>query len=230
MIEVILKRHIYTMAKATATFTFANFQTDEFDGTSSDAKINTEVRKAHKKLREIDVLKKKEVKTKEELDKIQMEMYWLSILFPNEEKPVDEGVEQRKRKQQKRHDEKERMKQRKRKAEEIANERRREEERKREELRQEREEREERDQSREERDQSRKERQENIIGCVSMNPMERRIEKEFVQLLSENDNNVNKVFRLLSLKYHPDKHLDDKNGAEEIQKILGNIKEMYLEI
>ena len=224
------------MAKATATFTFANFQTDEFDGTSSDAKINTEVRKAHKKLREIDVLKKKEVKTKEELDKIQMEMHWLSILFPNEEKAVDEGVEQRKRKQQKRHDEKERAKERKRKAEEIANERRREEERKREELRQEREEREERDQSRKERDQSRKERDQSrkerqqIEASVFMNPMERRIEKEFVQLLSENDNNVNKVFRLLSLKYHPDKHLDDKSGAEEIQKILGNVKEMYMEI
>ena len=217
------------MAKATATFTFANFQTDEFDGTSSDAKINTEVRKAHKKLREIDVLKKKEVKTKEELNKIQMEMHWLSILFPNEEKPVDEGVEERKRKQQKRHDEKERMKQRKRKAEEIATEKRREEERKREELRQEREEREEREQSRKEREQSRKERQQREAS-VFMNPMERRIEKEFVQLLSENDNNVNKVFRLLSLKYHPDKHLDDKSGAEEIQKILGNVKEMYMEM
>ena len=217
------------MAKATATFTFANFQTDEFDGTSSDAKINTEVRKAHKKLREIDVLKKKEVKTKEELNKIQMEMHWLSILFPNEEKPVDEGVEERKRKQQKRHDEKERMKQRKRKAEEIATEKRREEERKREELRQEREEREEREQSRKEREQSRKERQQREAS-VFMNPMERRIEKEFGQLLSENDNNVNKVFRLLSLKYHPDKHLDDKSGAEEIQKILGNVKEMYMEM
>ena len=158
------------------------------------------------------------MKTKEELDKIRLEMHWLNILFPNEEKT---GVEQRKRKQQKRHDEKERMKQRKRKAEEIANEKRRDEERKREELRQEREE-------KEERDQLRKERQENIIGSVSMNPMERRIEKEFVQLLSENDNNVNKVFRLLSLKYHPDKHLDDKSGAEEIQKILGNVKEKYL--
>jgi hypothetical protein len=207
---------------AKALFTFANFQSDEYVE-SSDAKINTEVRKAHKKLREIDVLKKKEVKTKEELDKIQMEMHWLSILFPNEEKAVDEGVEERKRKQQKRHDEKERIKERKRKAEEIANERRREEERKREELRQERE-------AREQREQSKKERQENIIGSVSMNPMERRIEKEFMQLLSENDNNVNKVFRLLSLKYHPDKHLDDKSGAEEIQKILGNVKEMYMEI
>jgi chromosome segregation ATPase len=196
-----------------ALFTFANFQSDEYVE-SSDAKINTEVRKAHKKLREIDVLKKKEMKTKEELDKIQMEIHWLSILFPNEEKAVDE---ERKRKQQKRHDEKERIKERKRKAEEIANERRREEERKREELRQEREEREQREQS-------------SVFMSQKKSPIERRIEKEFVQLLTENDNNVNKVFRLLSFKYHPDKHLDDKSGSEEIQKILGNIKEMYLEI
>jgi chromosome segregation ATPase len=202
---------------AKALFTFANFQSDEYVE-SSDAKINTEVRKAHKKLREIDILKKKEMKTKEELDKIQMEIHWLSILFPNEEKAVDE---ERKRKQQKRHDEKERIKERKRKAEEIANERRREEERKREELRQEREARE---QSRKERDQS------SVFMSQKKSPIERRIEKEFVQLLSENDNNVNKVFRLLSFKYHPDKHLDDKSGSEEIQKILGNIKEMYLEI
>ena len=200
-----------------ALFTFANFQSDEYVE-SSDAKINTEVRKAHKKLREIDVLKKKEVKTKEELDKIRLEIHWLSILFPNEEKT---GVEERKRKQQKRHDEKERIKERKRKAEEIANERRREEERKREELRQEREQ---RDQSRKERDQS------SVFMSQKKSPIERRLENEFVQLLTENDNNVNKVFRLLSFKYHPDKHLDDKSGSEEIQKILGNIKEMYLEI
>jgi hypothetical protein len=206
---------------AKALFTFANFQSDEYVE-SSDAKINTEVRKAHKKLREIDVLKKKEMKTKEELDKIQMEIHWLSILFPNEEKAVDE---ERKRKQQKRHDEKERIKERKRKAEEIANERRREEERKREELRQEREAREQREQSRKERDQSSV-----FMSQKKKSPIERRIEKEFVQLLTENDNNVNKVFRLLSFKYHPDKHLDDKSGSEEIQKILGNIKEMYLEI
>jgi hypothetical protein len=43
---------------AKAMFTFTNFQSEEYVE-ACDAKINTEVRKAHKKLREIDVLKKK---------------------------------------------------------------------------------------------------------------------------------------------------------------------------
>lgn len=66
---------------------------------------STEVRKALKKLREIDALKEKTTYTPEELEKLSKETYWKSILDPPDTKKQEE--DKRKAKQQDRHLEKE---------------------------------------------------------------------------------------------------------------------------
>jgi len=53
------------------------------------------------------------------------------------------------------------------------------------------------------------------------------LEKEWIRSFRENRGNVNKTFRLLSLKYHPDRNSTKTNWAHEKQKQLGLIKEYF---
>lgn len=55
------------------------------------------------------------------------------------------------------------------------------------------------------------------------------IEKEWSLTLLDNNNNVNKTFKMLSLKYHPDKNLNKILLAVEQQKTLNSLRENALE-
>ena len=52
------------------------------------------------------------------------------------------------------------------------------------------------------------------------------IQDEFEDLFCKN-NNVDKTFRQLSIKYHPDKNPDKKQWAETMQKELGGVRDAY---
>jgi len=54
------------------------------------------------------------------------------------------------------------------------------------------------------------------------------LEKEWALTLIDNNNNVNKTYKILSLKYHPDKNLQRKLWAEEQQKTLNSMREATL--
>jgi len=51
------------------------------------------------------------------------------------------------------------------------------------------------------------------------------LEKEWALTLIDNNNNINKTYRMLSLKYHPDKNPQKKLWAEEQQKVLNGLRE-----
>ena len=69
------------MAKQSLLLSMVKNQYDHLDDTSDkDDSTNSPVRKAHKKLREINKLKKKKNLTKEELEKIMQEDEWLAIV------------------------------------------------------------------------------------------------------------------------------------------------------
>jgi len=54
------------------------------------------------------------------------------------------------------------------------------------------------------------------------------LKKEFGELLQQYGGNVNRVFRLLSRKYHPDKNSGTKNSVEN-QQMLSVIRDQYLQ-
>jgi hypothetical protein len=56
------------------------------------------------------------------------------------------------------------------------------------------------------------------------------LEKEWAITLLDNNNNVNKTFKVLSLKYHPDKNPQKKIWAGEQQKNLNSMREAALEM
>jgi hypothetical protein len=169
------------------------------------------LKKAQKKLREIEPLKNKPNKTREEVDKLNMESYWLSIVSPS---ACDE-CEERKKKQLARHNEKEKKK-----------------EQKKEEVERKRLAREKRETDRELLKQKEilnriEEEIRNQIKEIQKKlkePVAEQIEREFAVMFAE-CKNANKVFRTLSLKYHPDKNLGNPR-AEEFQ-ILVNVRDKY---
>ncbi len=55
------------------------------------------------------------------------------------------------------------------------------------------------------------------------------LEKEWSLKLLDNNNNVNKTFKMLSLKYHPDKNPNKILWAVEQQKTLNSIREAALQ-
>ena len=162
------------------------------------------LKKAQKKLREIEPLKNKPNKTKEEVDKLNMESYWLSIVSPS---ACHHECEERKKKQLARHNEKEKKKEeveRKRLAREKRETYRRELLKQKERL---------------------KRIEEEIRNQIKkIQPVAEQIECEFAVMFAE-CKNANKVFRTLSLKYHPDKNLGNPH-AEEF-KILVNVRDKY---
>ena len=184
---------------------------------------NNERRKAEKKLKEIQTLLKKTSHTKEELDKLATEQHWKDIIdwIDNPKKTAEKTEEtpkmiknrlKRKREKEKRERELEEiLKRREKEAEEQK--RRHQEDRK--QKRQEEEEFRKQQQKRQEEEEFRKHHREH-----------QDLWSEFDAVYRQN-NNVNKTFRKLSVKYHPDKNIGKKQSTEAKQKELTNIRDYY---
>jgi len=174
------------------------------------------VKKALKKLREIDALKSKGLShlSAQELEKVSQERHWKSFLpgFIQEiarEKLVSVKVPPSPKK----------LKQMEKKAElrrraELEKERKETERKRREEY--EREEKEAEKKRRKQQKKEEKRRQEEL-----MKSPEYAMEFEFQEMIKKCGGNVDSAFRKLSLKYHPDKN----SGKDQMQKILLDLKE-----
>jgi hypothetical protein len=184
---------------------------------------STEVRKALKKLREIDALKEKTTYTPEELEKLSKEAYWKSILDPPDTKKQEE--DERKAKQYKRHMEKEAKR-----ASRLAAEEER--------LKKERDARIKREEEQMRRNAERQ-RAEEDRRRIHDEQMRRELEEKhrdarFRQTYVDEFRSAmsvyktpDRAFRKLSLKYHPDKNPENRDQAEKIQKILGEVRDQY---
>ena len=196
---------------------------------------NNERRKAEKKLKEIQILLKKTSHTKEELDKLATEQHWKDIIdwIDNPKKTAEKTEEtpkmiknrlKRKREKEKRERELEEI--RKRREKEAEEQKRRHEEILKQRQQREKEAEEQKRRHQEDRKQKRQEEEE----------FRKRQEEEFrehQELWSEFDtmyrqnNDVNKTFRKLSVKYHPDKNIGKKQWSEAKQQELTNIRDHY---
>jgi len=185
---------------------------------SSSTSSDTNIRKALKKLKEIDVLKGRDNRSLEEDEKIKKEAYYRRILDPSYR--TEEEKEQEQRKYDMLQRERDAMKQRqcerhkknqKKKLEHEAKERKRKED----------EEAKAKEREKERAKEREKECERTIAYCKDP------LEKEYLSLLVENKNDNGKTFRIMSRKYHPDKNLDNKKWAEEKQKQLENIRSKY---
>jgi hypothetical protein len=182
-----------------------------------------EIKKALKKLNEIDKLKKKSVLNSEEKEKISKELYYRNIINPMPN--IHELSEKQKEQEAKKKLKKEKDQQRREaKYEKIAKQAEKEmqekqkiweEERKREAERKAKEAERKKEEARRE-----EARREEAIKILDDNDLQ----EEWNKTLFENNNNIDKTFRLLSLKYHPDKNTN-KSWASEKQLELNTLKE-----
>ena len=203
-----------------------------------------ERRKAEKKLKEIQTLRKKTSHTKEELNKLATEQQWKDIIdwFDKPKKAAEKTTTKpeetqktiKNRLKRKREDEK-----REREIEEIL--KRQQEEFRKEEYRKQ----EQKRQQEEYRKQEQKRQQEEFRKEEFRKQEQKRQEEEFrkeefrkqhyehqdlwseFEALFHKNNDVNKTFRKLSMKYHPDKNIGKKQWAEAKQKELTNIRDDY---
>ena len=192
---------------------------------------NNERRKAEKKLKEIQILLKKTSHTKEELDKLATEQHWKDIIDwidnPKKMEETQKTIKNRlKRKREKEKRERELEEIRKRREKEAEEQKRRHEEIRKQRQQREKEAEEQKRRYQEDRKQKRQEEEE----------FRKRQEEEFrehQELWSEFDamyrqnNDVNKTFRKLSVKYHPDKNIGKKQWSESKQQELTNIRDHY---
>ena len=192
---------------------------------------NNERRKAEKKLKEIQTLLKKTSHTKEELDKLATEQHWKDIIDwidnPKKMEETQKTIKNRlKRKREKEKRERELEEIRKRREKEAEEQKRRHEEIRKQRQQREKEAEEQKRRYQEDRKQKRQEEEE----------FRKRQEEEFrehQELWSEFDamyrqnNDVNKTFRKLSVKYHPDKNIGKKQWSEAKQQELTNIRDHY---
>jgi len=164
------------------------------------------LKKAAKKLNEIERLEEKakyHSLTREECDKLNQKDFWWACLYnKNPEKPSENKNKKKNKKEVERKRKEAEIKRREERKEDerIKEEKRREEERKRKIL--------------------------EILLAKKTNKKVN-IEEEYLDLLLLHDGNNNKTFRVLSLKYHPDKNVGNLEWANEMQKKLGVCKEKY---
>ena len=179
----------------------------------SEAEIPS-VKKALKKLREIDALKSKGLSnlSSQELEKVSHEKHWKSFLpgFVQEiarEKLVFVNVPPSPKKLKR-----------------IAEKEKKEADRKRREE-YEREAEKKRRKQQEEREKERQKQEEKKRHEELMKSPEYAMEFEFQEMIQKCRGNINSAFRQLSLKYHPDKN----GGKDKMQKILLDLKEKIQE-
>jgi cation transport ATPase len=164
-------------------------------------------KKAAKKLREIDKLKQKSVHNTEELIKLSTESHWRNILNPRA-RHVDEKAEaERKAKQHAKYAKKQAKIQ-----EEAAHKKAEEAEKKAE-------------HQRAKAERAKKQRDSFINSLTGLTDA---LEIEFRDMLIKTGYNINKTFRVLSKKYHPDRNIGNKEWAETKQKHLLNCKEKFV--
>ena len=193
---------------------------------------NNERRKAEKKLKEIQILLKKTSHTKEELDKLATEQHWKDIIdwidnpkkMEETQKTIKNRLKRKREKEKRERELEEILKQRRRREKEAEEQKRRyqeyrkqrqeEEFRKQEQNRQEEEFRKQ-EQTRQEEEEFRKHHYEH-----------QDLWSEFGAMYRQN-NDVNKTFRKLSVKYHPDKNIGKKQWSEAKQQELTNIRDHY---
>jgi hypothetical protein len=182
------------------------------------------LRKAEKKLREIGLLKSKSVRTLEEEEKIKKEAYYRRILDPSyktdEEKQEDARIFERKQKEMEelkqrqyvRHLKKEKAKKERLEKDPCFQEWEKHRQRQEEEQRRYTE-------------HQRKHRQhiEDERRCKEAELSE--LQTEYITLLEKHCFNNCKTFRLMSLKYHPDKNLGNREWAEKQQQKLLDIRD-----
>jgi colicin import membrane protein len=230
------------------TNTFQNLFVDD------DYKIEDrekEIKKAKKKLNEIEKLKQKSSLTDEEQSKLSREQYYRDIVDPKPiiYKPSIKEQEIAAKKKLKKEAEKARVEadKLKKEAEKArleeekkqtkAEKARLEAERKRKEAEREAEREAKREKESKKKEQereakrekeSKKKEEEKIHMLKSLNNND--LAKEWQTTLIKNEYNVNKTFRLMSLKYHPDKNLEKILWAHEKQRELNTLKENTLKI
>ena len=169
-----------------------------------------ELRMAIKKLNEIENLKKKDILNQQEKEKITKEAYYRNIIEPKADvlnifENTSKNHKERLRKKEIQRQKEERHK------EEIQ---RQKEEQQREEMRKQ----EERERLRQE-----QERNKRLQSFMNKDP---KLIKEFYSILLSNNNDVNKTYKIMSLKYHPDKNKNkDKILSNEKQTLLNNVRD-----
>lgn len=189
-------------------------------------------RKINKKLREIENLKQKPIRSKEEDEKIEKEHDYRRMLDPSyktkdeilEEEKIAERKQkekdERKRRQYDRHQEKVKKKLEREKKEKEEKERERE-----------RENRSYYENTNSDQEKQKRQRQNRSYFDNANQDREKslrqmsELEFEYRTLLQLHDNKNDKTFRVLSKKYHPDKNFENKSWAEEQQKQLQQIRE-----
>ena len=199
-------------------------------------------RKINKKLREIENLKQKHIRSKEEDEKIEAEPHYRRMLDPayktkeeilEEEKIADRKqteAHERKRRQYDRHMEKEKKRQEKVKLEREKKEKEEKEKEEKKKARQ-RENRSYFENTNSDQENQKRQRQNRSYFDNANQDREKslrqmsELEVEYRTLLQLHDNKNDKTFRVLSKKYHPDKNFENKSWAEEKQKQLEQIRE-----
>jgi hypothetical protein len=189
----------------------------------NSSSLPNSLRKAEKKLREIGLLKSKSVRTLEEEEKIKKEAYYRRILDPSyktDEEKLKEArmferkqkeIEEMKQRQYARHLKKEKPKKERLEKDPCFQEW--------EKQRQQHDEYEHNQRQR----QQRKQRGEDELRRKEAELFE--LQTEYIALLKKHSLNNSKTFRLMSLKYHPDKNLGNREWAENQQKKFSDISD-----
>jgi len=185
---------------------------------NSSSSLPNPLRKAEKKLREISLLKNKSVRTFEEEEKIKKEAYYRRVLDPSYK--TDEEILKEARMFARKQKEMDELKQRQ-YARHL----------KKEKAKKERLEKDPRFQRQQQRDEDQRKRREDENNQRIEYQLRHKdadlfkLQTEYIALLKQNSFNNSKTFRLMSLKYHPDKNLGNMEWAENQQKKLLDIRD-----
>jgi len=167
---------------------------------------------------------KKRQKEKEKQEKINQEKQ------QREQKQKREREEQQQKQREKEKEEREKEEQQKRQQEEQQKRQQEEQQKRQREEQQKREREEQQKRQREEQQKRQREEQQKREQKQPKKPSNNLydLKREFAELLQQYGGNVNRVFRLLSRKYHPDKNSGTKNSIEN-QQMLSDIRDRYLQ-
>lgn len=196
---------------------FSVLEPDELLEDTSAAHKNV-LKKAEKKLREIELLKKKKEHcdlSKEEAEKVASEEFWQRIVSPvPKQENSGETKNKKKREQRKKREEEEREQQR----QEFKRQR-------------EQEQQQEQEQRRREQEHQRQEYNKKRTFIEMQSNTKSKLDYMFVlgefNTLNQIHQSVDKTFRILSLKYHPDKNIGRDEWATAMQQHLVNIKDLF---